>query len=108
MAGVENKLASRPRFSSSEFLGHDFSGQSVQMILNRIDKLQKKLIQSGEQPGIVTYIPGQKSYLNPYAEINYGTKEAPFNPFTNKTPSGNYQLPYTRFDHEYTIDDMSG
>lgn len=44
MAGVENKLASRPRFSSSEFLGHDFSGQSVQMILNRIDKLQKKLI----------------------------------------------------------------
>ena len=107
MANVERNLASRPRFATSEFLGQDFSGQSVQMILNRIDKLQKQLIKSGEQPGIIRYTPDARTYLNPYAEINYGTKEAPTNPFTTMRPSGNYQLPYTRLDQEYTIEDMS-
>lgn len=107
MANVERNLASRPRFATSEYLGQDFSGQSVQMILNRIDKLQKQLIKSGEQPGIIRYTPDARTYLNPYAEINYGTKEAPTNPFTTILSSGNYQLPYTRLDQEYTIEDMS-
>ena len=104
----------RPMYSTYEALNENYSGDSSQMILNNIFRIQRDMIKEGKFPGIMKVEPAgtgwSRNQLNTYGKVNWGTAEAPANMHLQPTTeNGVFEMPYHAWgtDGRVTMDEVA-